>query len=115
MQQQVVTSVDKWLKAGMRADQIQNIVRERSLKLSTTTRRVLYNKTYGGFGFSAELKRVQGLTEDCDVEEYRSSRKSFETIERLGHGICTLPFHLVCPSRSQTLQRILADPQKDLM
>ena len=94
MQAQVVKQVDQWLKAGLKPAHIQKIVRESSLKLSITTRRVLYNKTYGGFGFSHEFMHAHGIREGDDLEAERTSEKAFETIERLGHDICATSPHL---------------------
>lgn len=89
MQKQVVKTVDKWLRSGLKSEYIQKIVRERSVELSTRTRRVLYNKKHGGFGFSAEFMHAHGITEDSDFLAERTSEKAFETIERLGQSICT--------------------------
>lgn len=89
MQKQVVKTVDTWLRSGLKSEYIKKIVRERSVKLSTRTRRVLYNKQHGGFGFSAEFMHARGITEDSDILAERTSEMAFETIERLGQSICT--------------------------
>jgi len=68
---------------------IQQLVLERSVKLSTATRRVLYSKTSGGFGFSEEFMHAHGLTEYSEFDKERSSERAFATIERLGQAICT--------------------------
>ena len=89
MQDKVIKTVDVWLKSGLKSEHIQQLVRERSVKLSTATRRVLYNKTFGGFGFSEEFMHAHGLTEYSDFDKERSSERAFATIEHLGQGICT--------------------------
>ena len=89
MQDKVIKTVDMWLKSGLKSEHIQQLVRERSVKLATATRRVLYNKTFGGFGFSEEFIHAHGLTEYSDFDKERSSERAFATIERLGQGICT--------------------------
>ena len=89
MQDTMVKAIDTWLRSGLRPQQIQKVVRERSVKLSTATRRVLHNKTYGGFGFSEEFMNMHGSAEDIDFNTERSSKRAFETIELLGQGICT--------------------------
>ncbi|KAL3131940.1 hypothetical protein ABBQ38_007636 [Trebouxia sp. C0009 RCD-2024] len=90
MQDKVVrTTIDRWLKSGLKSQQIREIVRERSIKLSQATKRVLYNKSYGGFNFSEEFRHLHGMTEDSDAVTERSNERTFETIELLGQGICT--------------------------
>ena len=85
----MVKTIDAWLTSGVKSERIQQLVRERSIKLSTATRRVLYNKTFGGFGFSEEFMHAHVLTEDSDFDKERSSERTFATIERLGQDICT--------------------------
>ena len=104
MQDQVIKAVDTWLKSGMKSGQLQEIVRERSVKLSTGTRRVLYCKTFGGFGFSEEFRHVRGMTEYSNIETERSSEKAFHTIDLLGQSICT-SFPYVC-QHVQLCQRL---------
>lgn len=85
----MVKTVDKWLKSGLKSEQIRKVVQERSVKLSKATKRVLYNKSSGGFNLSEEFLHMHGVTEYSHAVTERSNERAFETIERLGHGICT--------------------------
>ena len=90
MQDKVVrTTIDKWLKSGLKPRQIRELVQERSIKLSKATKRVLYNKSFGGFNFSKEFRDLHGMTEYSDAGTERSNERTFDTIELLGQRICT--------------------------
>lgn len=76
--------VEEWPKIGANPENCP-----RTLCQAIHTKRVLYNKSYGGFGFSQAFLEMHGITEDDDIDTERSSKRAFETIEHLGQSICT--------------------------